>query len=445
VIYVFFPITTSQDVFSYIAYARMGVIYHLNPLTALPTDIPRDTIYPYLFWVHQPSAYGPTWIIITCALQWISLTFGSQHILPMVLLLRFFGLAMHLGSIYLIWRLSGHLQQVSNSISSGARLAALLAFAWNPFLLFEACVNAHIDTTILFLIFLALWFLLSYTQGTGRHYLLAVALLAVITCLKITFVLLVPGLLLFLWAQQAHRLRTILLAAVTYIGIVLLLYAPFWQPGLLHLFHISPATSRVLNSPYEFFLQLGASIEGKPVLPISADIGSRAEVITHWVSIAIFLIVYGLLCVRPLKAPRSINTLPSLIRWMALCWLLYSLLGSSWFWPWYIIAFFGLATLLTASTGNVLLLSFLRLPLALYLLTFSMLCLYCFYTWAPHASTIPYLPYFQWSYLRGLWIWLFLFPSANLPSFLQRWKEKRSGSDVRPTVLSMRPGEKVGA
>src|SRR5207302_1752211 len=32
----FFPIVTSLDIFSYIAYSRMEVIYHLNPLTALP-------------------------------------------------------------------------------------------------------------------------------------------------------------------------------------------------------------------------------------------------------------------------------------------------------------------------------------------------------------------------------------------------------------------------
>ncbi len=56
---------TSQDVFSYIIYARMGVIYHLNPVTTVPLQVPHDPAYPYVYWKDQPSAYGPTWIIIT--------------------------------------------------------------------------------------------------------------------------------------------------------------------------------------------------------------------------------------------------------------------------------------------------------------------------------------------------------------------------------------------
>ena len=45
------------------------------------------------------------------------------------------------------------------SISPRLRALAILAFAWNPLLLFEAAVNAHCDTTILFFVLLALWLL----------------------------------------------------------------------------------------------------------------------------------------------------------------------------------------------------------------------------------------------------------------------------------------------
>src|SRR5207245_837013 len=34
---ILFPVVTSSDIYSYISYARMGVIYYLNPLTTLPT------------------------------------------------------------------------------------------------------------------------------------------------------------------------------------------------------------------------------------------------------------------------------------------------------------------------------------------------------------------------------------------------------------------------
>src|SRR5205085_11966948 len=47
------PIVTSEDVFSYIAYARMEVIYHLNPLVTFPTEISSDPIYPHVYWITQ--------------------------------------------------------------------------------------------------------------------------------------------------------------------------------------------------------------------------------------------------------------------------------------------------------------------------------------------------------------------------------------------------------
>src|SRR5579872_3762954 len=80
----------------------------------------------------------------------------------MELLLRLFGLSMFLGSTQLIWSISGHVQGKLGATFYGQRQRrrALLAFAWNPFLLFEACVNAHTDMTILFFVLLALWMLL---------------------------------------------------------------------------------------------------------------------------------------------------------------------------------------------------------------------------------------------------------------------------------------------
>src|SRR5437868_6607413 len=57
IICVLIPVVTSNDVFSYIAYARMGVIYHLNPLTALPVKISADPVFRHLYWTKQPSIY----------------------------------------------------------------------------------------------------------------------------------------------------------------------------------------------------------------------------------------------------------------------------------------------------------------------------------------------------------------------------------------------------
>jgi hypothetical protein len=93
--------------------------------------------------------------------------------------------------------------------------------------------------------------------------------------------------------------------------------------------------------------------------------------------------------------------------------LLYCALGTPWSWPWYAVTFFGLYALLEAyQEGNKVNSDVqwrylrLRLPLAVRLLSFSMLTLYCFYAWGPQHSFVPGLPGFEWAYLSGLWVWL---------------------------------------
>src|ERR1700694_2808046 len=165
-------LNTSPDLYSYIAYARIVVLYHLNPLTTIPIAIHSDVIYKYVLWVDQPSAYGPTWAIIACFLQWAISLFGNTHILPMVIALRVLGFAMHLLSTWLVWSITGKMYHLGGHDSTFAyrkRLGATLAFAWNPLLLFEACVNAHNDAVLLVFILLVIWALVhEKTTASGR-------------------------------------------------------------------------------------------------------------------------------------------------------------------------------------------------------------------------------------------------------------------------------------
>ena len=419
------PVVTSPDIFSYISYARIGVIYHLNPLTTLPTTISSDPVFVHLYWKNQPSAYGPTWVAISSLLQWFTLPLGVQSLLPMVLALRVFGLFTHLCSTLLIWSIVGQLQQRYGHVSAQKRLVATLAFAWNPLLLFEACVNAHNDSALLLFILLAIQFLLPASHR-WRGNILATLMLVLATCLKLNAVLLMPLFFIFIWKQE-HRENvpvkvpfaktfTLLLA---YAGTIILLYAPFWQNGqLLRLFQTNPTTSRNINTLAEFLGRLYNSItERLGYLPVPQN-GSPAEGVAHTASIALFVMLYALLCWQAIVSKQSLKTLPDFIRWLALAWLLYCVCGTPWFWPWYTVTFFGLYALVNATGEDDLLVSgFLRLPLApfaTYLLAFSMLSIYCFYAWAPQNSFIPGLPGFQWTDLRGLWAWV-------IPLLALRW------------------------
>jgi hypothetical protein len=61
------PILLSTDVFSYVAYARMGVLHGLNPYTAWPALVHTDPIYKYVGtdWLDTPTAYGPLYTLFS--------------------------------------------------------------------------------------------------------------------------------------------------------------------------------------------------------------------------------------------------------------------------------------------------------------------------------------------------------------------------------------------
>ncbi|QBD81882.1 hypothetical protein EPA93_40270 [Ktedonosporobacter rubrisoli] len=418
------PVVLSPDILSYISYARMGVIYHLNPLVAIPRDIQHDPIYPHLYWIDQPSAYGPTWALLSCALQWlIELFFGPQNIGMMVLALRVLGLISHVCAVLLVWAIAGHLLRQQKipltPARERARTLATLAFAWNPLLLFEACVNAHNDTIVLLFVLLALWFLVRTTTIRPAAYIPATILLVLAACLKINVALFVPGLLVFIWAQT-RQLRAAIITLVLYGGLIIAFYAPFWQGGaILNLLHANPGTYRAINTFPDFLSHFYNSIVHLAGYPLAADAGSPAENALRLASLGLFAISYCLLCwktigaaikLRPLSIAPSSFTVLQLIRWMALAWFLYNILGSPWFWPWYTTIFFGLFALLEATGGgNIRKPAFLARwssPWLVCMLAFSMLSLYCFHTWAPSTSFVAWLPGFRWTYLRGLWAWL---------------------------------------
>jgi hypothetical protein len=133
-------------------------------------------------------------------------------------------------------------------------------------------------------------------------------------------------------------------------------------------------------------------------------VATPVERLAHIFSAAFFVLIYARLCWRAARNPSRINTIPYLIRWMALVWLLYCIIGSPWFWPWYLVTFFGLYALVESTTkwkkGGII-----RIPVAVRLLAFSMLSLYCLYTWAPAHTSLPGLYGFVWEDLRGLWVW----------------------------------------
>ncbi len=66
------PPLLSQDVFSYIAYARLGVEHGLNPYGFRPFDIPGDPVFGFAGSKDAVDVYGPYFTLFTYPLAWVS-------------------------------------------------------------------------------------------------------------------------------------------------------------------------------------------------------------------------------------------------------------------------------------------------------------------------------------------------------------------------------------
>jgi hypothetical protein len=97
VLFLLAPPLLSQDVFSYIAYARLGVEHGLSPYTHSPLDIPGDAVFGFAGSKDAVSVYGPAFTLLTYPLSGLGVA-GAFWVLKVVAALA------SLGVVALVWR-----------------------------------------------------------------------------------------------------------------------------------------------------------------------------------------------------------------------------------------------------------------------------------------------------------------------------------------------------
>ena len=65
------PVLLSHDVYSYVDYARVGVVHGLDPYVHPPAAAPFDPAYARVTWIDATSAYGPLFTLATYPLAWL--------------------------------------------------------------------------------------------------------------------------------------------------------------------------------------------------------------------------------------------------------------------------------------------------------------------------------------------------------------------------------------
>ncbi|MGA7705790.1 MAG: hypothetical protein WB998_12940, partial [Solirubrobacteraceae bacterium] len=70
------PPLLSQDVFGYLAFARLGALHGLDPYTHVPAEAPTDASFPFIGWPFQHSPYGPLFTLGSYAIAPLGLAGG---------------------------------------------------------------------------------------------------------------------------------------------------------------------------------------------------------------------------------------------------------------------------------------------------------------------------------------------------------------------------------
>ena len=131
------PPLLSQDVFSYIAYARLGVEHGLNPYTHAPHDIPGDPVFGFAGSKDAVSVYGPLFTLLSYPLVPLGLA-GALWVLKAVTALA------SLGIVALVWR-------GATSLGRDPRLAAAFV-GLNPDVLVHVVGGAHNEALVMSLV-----------------------------------------------------------------------------------------------------------------------------------------------------------------------------------------------------------------------------------------------------------------------------------------------------
>jgi hypothetical protein len=128
------PPLISQDVFGYLAFARLGALHGLNPYTHVAAEAPVDAVFAFIGWPFQHSPYGPLFTLGSYPIALLGLG-GGLWALKAVSVLAC------LGAVALT---AGAARRMGRSANAAAAFVGL-----NPVLLLLAVGGAHNDTLVL--------------------------------------------------------------------------------------------------------------------------------------------------------------------------------------------------------------------------------------------------------------------------------------------------------
>ena len=152
VIFTLAPPLLSKDIFSYLEYARLGVVHDVNPYAHVVKAVRGDQVYDYLGWRSIASAYGPLFTVATYPLAKVSAGVGLWTIKVVT------GAA----SLACVALVADCARRLGRSPVAAAAFVGL-----NPVLLAYGVGGAHNDILMLLLALVGVALMLRAREGTA--------------------------------------------------------------------------------------------------------------------------------------------------------------------------------------------------------------------------------------------------------------------------------------
>jgi hypothetical protein len=176
------PPLFSTDMFSYIAYGRIGAAYHINPYVWGPSAIVLDHVYPYVgaHWVNTPTAYGPLFTALSYPIAFLGIAAN-------VFVYKAVAAISTAVIVVLVWKAA--------QMRGLDPVKAVALVGLNPVILVYGVGGGHNDLLMLALLVTGLYVLLQERKRTSG------ALIMAATAIKLTGGVLLP----FAVARSAAR------------------------------------------------------------------------------------------------------------------------------------------------------------------------------------------------------------------------------------------------
>ncbi len=245
------PILISTDVFSYIAYARMGVEHGVNPYLHGPIAISTDPVYRYVGkdWIKVATAYGPLYTLLSYPLAPLGVA-GALWGMKLQALLA------GAGTLALTWRCA-RMRGLDPKL-------ALLIVGVNPLWVIYGLGGAHNDLIMTLLLMGAVALTLAGERGSRDEIYAGAAVLGA-TLVKATGIVLLPFILL-----SRRRLEPLIGVAVAGAAIALIAYAVFGIHGVDIVSALNRDSAFVSSDAFPTEI---AHLFGKPgVFPVDHDL-----------------------------------------------------------------------------------------------------------------------------------------------------------------------------